>query len=221
MSNFNNIAQPWSAAAPVNNRLPVNPDHPFYFKHWPANWEFGYIEVQKGKKTESKPIYFPCINLERVVPGVNGVSQLQGEIGDPSSRLGRLRQRGYTILEPNNFDYLRVYPAKYGGKKHAPKWESFRVLAGQVISEFDMVNFNQWRLSLVVNGYIQLPDPHFLELMIMAQKRVSERLVPSQHLPEIRKKLDSEYKRISEMEFAMAEIKKQGHKYYEDLLNVD
>jgi hypothetical protein len=221
MSDFNSIAQPWSMAAPTQNKLPVNPDHPFYYKHWPANWEFGYSEYKKGKKTELKPVFYPSITMERVVPGVNGVSQLQGEIGDPGSRLGRLQQKGYTILDPNNFDYLRVYPAKYGGKRHSSKWETFRVLAGQVVTEFNTKEFNKWRVGLIVDGYIQLPDSHFLELIILSQKRISERLIASQHLPEIRKKLDAEYKRISDMELAMKDIKECGHKYYEDLVNVD
>jgi len=218
MNNYNTMAQPWSMVAPTNNRLPVDPDHPFYYKHWPANWEFGYVEVKKGKKTESKPVFFPGVHMERVVPGVNGVSQIRGELGDPSSRLGKLQSQGFIILDPGKFDYLRVYPAKYGGKRHAPKFESFRVLAGRVISEFDRVAWDNWRIKLIADGVINTPDPHFLELIIMAQNGVAERLIPSQHLPEIRKKLDAEYKRIEDMKIAMSAVKNNALQYYESLV---
>ncbi len=220
MSNFNAMAQPWSMAAPNNNYLPINPDHPFYYKHWPANWEFGYVEVKKGKKTEKKPVFFPGVEMERVVPGVNGVHQIAGEIGDPSSRLGMLRHKGFTILEPTQFDYMRVYPAKFGGKKHSPKWETYKVLAGQVIPSFDRKAWDNWRLQLIVDGNIQAPDPHFLELLIITEKKTPDRLIPSQHLPEVKKQLDAEYKKIADMEIAYNAILKDGYKYYEELIDV-
>jgi hypothetical protein len=221
MNNYNQMAQPWSQVAPTARNLPVNPDHPFYYKHWPANWEFAYIDMKKGKKTIQSPVYLPSIDMERVVPGVNGVHQINGELGDPSSRLGKLRQQGFVILDPTEHDYMRVYPARYGGKRHAPKWQSFRVLAGQVIAEFDKIAFNQWRINLISSGIINPPDPHFMELMIISYSKLSDRLIPSQHLPEIKKKLDAEYKKQSDMKQAMIDISEQGAKYYEGLLNVD
>ena len=219
MNNFNTMAQPWSVAAPQNNILPIEPDHPFYYKHWPANWEFSYFVNLTGKKQKTTPVFLPGIEMERVIPGVNGVHQINGEIGDPSSRLGKLRQQGHVILEPTQFDYLTVYPAKYGGKKHSPKWQSYRVLAGQVISDFDKQAFDQWRIQLIIDGTITPPDSHFLELYIINEQRVPERLIPSQHLPEVKKQLDSAYKKIDDMTTAMNKIIENPINYYESLLN--
>ena len=221
--NYDTLSQPWSQTAPENTRLPINPDHPFYYKHFPANWEFGYLKVNvtKGKKTEEKtlPVFFPEVRMERVVPGVNGVHQINGELGDPSSRLGKLRQAGYVILDPRDHDYMRVYPARYGGKKHSPKFESFRVLANKVIQDFDRKAFNRWRLELIVNGTIQIPHDHFMELMILDTKKDPLRYQHSQHIPEVKAQLELLYKKIEDMETARQSILSKGLSYYEELLN--
>ena len=221
MTNLSELAQPWAMHNPQNNRLPINPNHPFYYRHWPANWEFGsMIKADvKGKKSKLNHVFFPSVDIERVVPGVNGVHQIQGEIGDPSSRLGKLRQKGFVILDPNDHDYMRVYPAKFGGKHHAPKWQTFRVLAGQIISKFDMESWNLWRIELITQGLIEIPHEHFMELSIITARRYPERLIPSQHLPEVKKKLDSAYAKIKIMETTMNSIIKNGLSYYEGLLD--
>ena len=216
---FTERAQPWSLAAPGVQHLPIDPNHPFYYRHWPANWDFKIFEITKGKKQVDCPVFLPSVDMERVVPGVNGVHQIRNEIGDPSSRLGKLRQQGHIILEPTEHDYIRVYPAKYGAKHHAPKWQQFRVLAGQVISKFDRDEFDRWRIQLIIAGTIPLPDPHFMELYIIQARKQPARLIPSQHLTEVKAQLDLLYKRIRDMESAMATIKSKGTAYYEEILN--
>jgi len=219
--NFDNISQPWSMVRPSNTRLPVNPDHPFIYKHFPANWEFSYISVSSGKKIKQVPVYLPSVEMERIVPGVNGVHQIQGELGDNSARLGKLQQQGYIILDPERHDYMRVYPAKYGGSKHSPKWENFKILAGQVISKFDRAAWNQWRIQLMIDGTIPLPHDHFLELDIMAKKRLPQRYISQQHIPEIKSKLDGQYSRIADMETARRGVLDLGIEYYKELIHVD
>lgn len=220
---FNNLSQPWSQSIPENTTLPVSPDHPFYYKHFPANWEFGYWtkNVTKGKKTEEVevPVFLPSIRMERVVPGVNGVHQIKGELGDPSSRMGKLRQLGHVILDPRDHDYMRVYPARYGGKRHAPKFETFRILANRVIRTFDRVAFNKWRMELMVNGTIAMPNDHFLELAVIDAKKIPQGLFAMQHIPQIKGQLDAIYKKIEDMEQARSGVASSGLAYYEELLN--
>tara|TARA_Y100000114_G_C11733570_1_gene314933 strand:- start:391 stop:1053 length:663 start_codon:yes stop_codon:yes gene_type:complete len=216
---LDNLSQPWSMARPQNTRLPISPDHPFYYKHFPANWDFKYITVKAGKKEKQIPVFLPSVDMERVVPGVNGVHQIQGELGDPSSRLGKLRQAGHVVLDPNEHDYMRVYPAKYGGRKHSPKWESFRVLAGQVVKSFDKVAFDLWKIKLMIDGYIQLPHDHFMELEIIQARKHPDRYISQQHLPEVKTKLEELYKRIADMETARQGILEKGLQYYEELIN--
>ena len=221
--NYDTLSQPWSQTAPENTRLPISPDHPFYYKHFPANWEFGYwtVNVTKGKKTEEKslPVFFPSVDIERVVPGVNGVHQINGELGDPSSRLGKLRQAGYVILDPRDHDYMRVYPARFGGKKHSPRFETYKILANKIIRNFDQVAFNRWRLELMVNGHIDIPHDHFMELALIDIKKRPDRYINQQHLPEVKTRLVTMYKKIEDMETARQSILSKGLAYYEELLN--
>ena len=159
MTNLSELAQPWAMHNPQNNRLPINPNHPFYYRHWPANWEFG--SITQGKKSKLNHVFFPSVDIERVVPGVNGVHQIQ----------------------------------------------------------FDKENWNLWRIELITQGIIEIPHEHFMELSIITAKRYPERLIPSQHLPEVKKKLDSAYAKIKIMETTMNSIIKNGLSYYEGLLN--
>ena len=217
--NYESLSQPWSMAAPQVTRLNISPDHPFYYVHIPKNWDFAMIEV-KDKKTKKKevPIFLPSIEMERVVPGVNGVHQIKGELGDGSSRLGKLRSKGYVILDPQDHDYMRVYPAKYGGKKHSPRWQTYQSLAGEIITNFDRLGFNLWKIELILNGDIDLPHDHFLQLQIQKEKQRPNRFIAQQHLPEIKNKIDNCYAKIEQMELARKAINADGLEYYRSIL---
>lgn len=216
--NYDSISQPWSLAAPQVKRLNITPDHPFYYVHIPKNWDFTYIEIKNKKSTKKVPVFLPSIEMERVVPGVNGVHQIQGELGDGSSRLGKLRSRGYVILDPEQFDYMRVYPARYGGRKHSPIWENFRSLAGELIKTFDQEAFKLWKVQLLLDAHIELPHDHFLELAINTKKNAPNRFISQQHLPEIKNKLDSIYSTIADMETARKGINAEGLEYYRSIV---
>ena len=219
MTNYDNLAQPWSMSNPKQTRLPVNPNHPFYYKHWPANWDFVYLEKKVGKKVKKIGVFAPSVDMERVVPGVNGVHQIEGEIGDPSSRMGKLQQKGYVVLQPDRHDYMTVYPARYGGRYHAPKWEKIRVLAGQVIKKFDKEAFLEWKIQLMIDGYLQGPEDHFVELKIIEEEKLPNRFLSEQHLPEIKKKLEEQYQRIADMKQARSDLLEKGLSVYEGLIN--
>jgi hypothetical protein len=77
------------------------------------------------------------VRMERVVPGVNGIRQIHGEIGNPGSRIGRLQQQGWIYLDPQRYDYMHVYPVR-GGRYHVPKWMSVKVVAGHLIQKMDV-----------------------------------------------------------------------------------
>ena len=44
-------------------------------------------------------------------------------------------------------------------------------------------------------------------------------MIPSQHLTEVKRELDQIYKKIRDMEEAMAKIQEKGIAYYQEILN--
>lgn len=205
---------------PQNQYLPAKPNHPFFFKCHPSNWLFEYfdVEVEKGKKTETvkKGFFVPFVRMERIIPGVNGVHQVQKEIGNPSARIGQLQQDGWTYLDPRKYDYITVYPVR-GGRYHVPKWLTPKVIAGRLIEKLDREAKNKWVIDLMLKGDLPNPEPHFWELMVLDYKRRPERFIKNQHLPEIKRKIDAEYKIIDDMKQAIADFEQKGLEVYREI----
>ena len=100
MNNFTPTAQPWAPQSTNNTQmvLPTRPNHPLFAKWWPANWVWQTFEVTKtiaGKGnskdktvTTTVGLFVPLVELEQIRPGVNGVRQIRGELGDVSNRIG-------------------------------------------------------------------------------------------------------------------------------------
>lgn len=210
------------------NLLPARPNHPFYYKWHPTNWQFVYRDVKvvtgKGEKaktvTKSKGFFIPQIRMERVVPGVNGIQQIQGEIGNPGSRIGKLQQQGWIYLDPQKYDYMHVYQVR-GGRYHVPKWMSIKVVANRLIEKMDTAAFQLWSVNLMRSNILGMPEPHFWELAIInkGKGRTIDSLVKQQHLPEMKEKLDQIHATVKDMKDFIKEFEKRGLDIYQDFTN--
>lgn len=219
--NNNMNAQKWT---PIQNHqqqyLPAKPNHPFYYKCHPSNWLFQYfdVEVEKGKKTEvvKKGFFVPHVRMERIVPGANGIHQIDKELGNPSSRIGTLQSQGWTYLDPRKYDYMVVYPVR-GGRYHVPKWLQPKAIAGRLITKMDNIAKLKWNVSLLVNGDLPFPETHFWELMIIDYQKRPERFLRDQHIPEVKKKIDADYQIISDMKKALKDFEERGLEVYQEI----
>lgn len=218
--------QSWSPMTSATTQtLPARPNHPFYYKWHPTNWQFVYRDVTtttgKGDKekttTTRKGFFIPHIRMERVIPGVNGIHQINGEVGNPGSRIGKLQQQGWVYLEPNKFDYMHVYPVR-GGRYHVPRWTSIKVVAGRLIEKLDTAEFQQWCVNMLRSNMLGNPEVHFWELAIIEKERgrMTEMLIKNQHIPEKKAQLDAIRATVSDMKAFVAEYEKRGMAIYED-----
>ena len=212
--------QPWAPMAQQQqNLLPTRPNHPFYYKWHPSNWQFVYREVQvksgKSTKTIKKGFFIPHLRMERVVPGVNGVHQISGEIGNPGSRIGALQQQGWVYFDPQKYDYMHVYPVR-GGRYHVPKWTNIRVVANRLIQKMDTNGFQNWCVNMLRSNMLGVPEPHFWELMILEKNNSTtmEGLLKQQHVPEKRQQLDELKQTIQDMKDFLKEYESMGMDVY-------
>lgn len=227
--NFKTQAQPWAPQNPHNAQLvlPTRANHPMFAKWWPANWMWQTFEVTetipatgKGKDkeiTKTVGVFVPNIELEQIRPGVNGVRQIRGEMGDVSNRIGQLQREGWIYLDPKRHDYIRMYDAR-GGKFYTDRFTDVRVLANRVIKTFDRDAFNQWALQLLVNGELGPIEPEFWKLYVTDFKKRPDRLVRQQHLPEIKEKLNAMQQQIVAMETFIESYNTHGINVYQPVL---
>ena len=223
--NMNIKPQNWTPLEkPQTAVLPARPNHPFFYKWHPSNWDFFYMDVKKttgkGEKakttTVKKGFFVPSIRMERVVPGVNGIRQVAGEVGTPGSRIGSLQQKGWIYLDPQRFDYMHVYPVR-GGRYHVPKWQNVKVVAGHLIEKMDMEAFRMWCVDLLQSNILGTPEPHFWELIIHRESKIPQKLINSQHLPEVKAKIDEINDKLKAMKAFKKEFETRGLDIYNDL----
>ena len=209
--------QPWAPMqAQQTNLLPAKPNHPFFYNWHPSNWEFIYWDVPKGKGTVKKGFFVPMVRMERIVPGVNGVHQVNGEIGNPSSRIGQKQQNGWVYLDPNKHDYMHIYSVR-GGRYHVPKWMNIKVVAGRLIQKMDTKAFHLWCANLLCSNMLGEVEPHFWELAILNKQKEPEKLRTQQHIPEVKQQIDTMYQTIKDMKAFVAEYQERGLDIYEDM----
>jgi len=220
--------QQWSPmTTQTTSTLPARPNHPFYYKWHPTNWQFVYRDVEtvtgKGEKaktvTKRKGFFIPHLRMERVMPGVNGIHQIQGEMGNPGSRIGQLQQQGWIYLDPAKYDYMAVYPVR-GGRYHVPKWTNIKVVANRLIQKMDKDAFQDWSVNMLRSNILGEPEPHFWELAIHEQSRGRhiDILIKQQHLPEKKEQLDAIHAMVKDMKAFVSEFEKRGVEIYEDFV---
>lgn len=213
--------QPWAPVQTTQQALlPEQANHPFFYKWHPSNWGFHYFEqeVSKGKTTKSERVgvFIPNIRMERIIPGVNGVHQIQGERGNAGSRIGNLQQQGWIYLDPGKYQYIHQYKVR-AGYYHCAKWQSVRVVGNRVIKNFDRDAFLKWSCSLIADGTLQPIEPHFWELEILTHQKSIGRMQNSQHIPEVKQKIEEHYKIKQDMLSFIEAFKEKGIELYREI----
>jgi hypothetical protein len=189
MTNYDTIAQPW-AETPNRVKLPTLANAPWFYAHHPLQWdvvEFKKIEhVTKNKKiTQVETTTFlllPKVDKIPMVPGVNNVR----DGGDLTLMRGQMHKEGWVILEPQDHNYINVYPCR-NGKYFAPRFTKMETLANQLIQTFDHEEFNAWRKTLIASHKIALPHEHVCRLMqIELEQKINN--LKDTHLPHMQVK---------------------------------
>ena len=196
--NYSDIAQPWQQKTNIERKLPRRSNSPFFFAHFPSNWELHFFETtikKKSKKGDTeeeeviiKPLLIPDLHAIFETPGCNGIRDMGKGKGDSTYLKARMSSQQWTILEPNMHDYLRVYPC-INGKYHTDKFQTLELLGNEVIETQNKKDFANWKRELVLNGHIKPPHEHIIKKKILELQRNIERKIRSQHIPEIKKKI--------------------------------
>jgi hypothetical protein len=216
---FSTLAQPWQQQKAAAQTLPTKRNHSYFFAHNPRNWEFIYFEeTQKTEGKRAKKIkkgyWLPLLSTIQEHPGVNGVRDGGNGRIDSSITRTKMKDKGWTILSPSDFDYMRIYPA-LNGKYHSNKFEKLESLAGTLIKEFDHDSFNQWRLELLKSGSIPAPHHSILKRIRLDAAEQINRQMRYQHIPEIKQQIENLQNIISDMDKAIQEIQEKGLEAYE------
>lgn len=227
--NYKTEAQPWAPQSTHNAQmvLPTRPNYPMFAKWWPANWVWQTFEVTKTVKgvgkakdkeeTTTVGVFVPNVEFETIRPGVNGVRQIRGEIGDVSNRIGQLQREGWIYLDPKRHDYIRAYPAR-GGQYFADRFTDIRVLANRMIKTFDRNEYNKWCVTLLANGELGHIEPQFWQLLIRDFEKRPDRLIRQQHLPEIKQRIDDLNATLVQMRQFVNDYKTNGIELYKQVI---
>ena len=210
--NYEDIAQPWQTTAQQQITLPTRSNNRFFYKHHPKNWELHYFETQ-GKKPIRKPVWLPELHVHHETPGVNGT---RGFTNTPDSGLARTRlvDKGWTIINPAQHDYLRKYPARKGSY-WADKFTTLENIGGELVKSYRHDLFAEWRLELMQKAVLQLPHKTFIQRQMMDVQRRIERHTRNQHIPEIAAKLKGLQDLHSDMKLALQDLEKNRIEHYE------
>lgn len=209
---YNDIAQPWQPnKRSAQKRIPKKANSSWLYMHHPTQWSLEY--VADGKKKEKKPIFLPVFSRLIFKPGVNGCS---GTEEAPDTRLARLQaiDRGNTLIDPEQHDYLRIYPA-LGGELTLNKWQKIENLGGKIFFTGDDEGFREWRKSLVSDGTIKPPHEQILLGIIRKQQEIIIMHQSKPHIPSAVKEETAAQKKMADMETARNAVMKEGVKYYE------
>jgi len=209
---YTTYGQPWQKKKIETHRLPVKANHIFFLKHHPQNWELVYIDIKKGKETIKKPYWLPALHTHKLTPGVNGC-QMNGKQIDSSLAKSRVLDEGYTIIDPEKYDYIRVYPCNRGNY-HVDKFTKIERIGNRIVTTYNLNDYNLFRKDLVKAGAIKLPHPVILKGIIVDTKKRLHRKGNKSHIPEQRRIMDELVLQIEDMEKCIDTIEKTGIKYY-------
>ena len=209
---YSTFGQPWQKRQVNRTRLPIRGNSMFIYTHYPENWELITMITKKGKTESKKDYWVPVLNCIRLTAGVNGV-QMNGKHLDTSVARAQLMDGGQTILEPEEHDYIRVYPA-HKGSYYCDRFTKIEQIGKRVVKTFQHEDFNLWRIKLVKDGYIKLPHPLLLKDVIEENQKILNRKGNKSHIPEQRKQMDLIAEKIVDMKTAITELEKNGVKCY-------
>ena len=203
-------AQPWS---PKNHSqstlLPLKSNSRFFWTHNPKNWDL--FHFTRGKKMI--PCLLPSLGNLPVVAGTNGIQQ-NGRLADSSHTRTVLADRGLTVLNPAEHDYLCVYQCK-NGSYYADKWTKIEVIAGTPVFTYDHEGLAEFRRHLVLDGHIKPPHEAFIKLMLINAQRIIDKYSLDQHIPERALKMKAKQEDYKSIKSFMALLSKEGVKCYD------
>lgn len=209
---YDDIAQPWAPSArDTSRRIPKRANAPWRYMHHPTSWSLEY--VQDGKKKEKKPIWLPKFSRMIFKAGVNGVGGTQD---NPQTAMARLQaqDRGNTIIDPERYDYLRVYPA-IGGDLTLNKFQKIDNLGGKIFISSDDDAFAEFRRELVAVGAIKAPHEQILAGLQRKQQEIIIMHSSKPHIPQAVVEQTAAQKKLEDMQKATEAIQKHGIQYYE------
>jgi hypothetical protein len=218
MTDYTKYAQPWEQKTDVQTRIPKAANSRFFFAHNPENWELKIIEGivmnDEGKKKKQKiPMLLPVLSSIHEIPGVNGTRAVGSRI-DSSIMRTNLLDQGWTMLDPVQHDYVRVYPA-HKGNYHTSKWIKLEKVGKRVIEHFDADGFDLWRIELMKTGALNTPHPQIASIRLISMSRAMARLERDQHIPEVANRLKSKQIELKNTKSAIARVDKMGKLAYE------
>lgn len=213
---YSNFAQPWQETRDKQTRIPIKANARFFFAHFAENWELVLFETKpeegkKGRRVEI-PLFLPMLSTIPEEAGVNGCRTV-GQRLDSSLLKAQMINKGWTIIEANQHDYLRTYPATRG-TYYTTRWTTLEKVGSRILHSFSRDEFNEWRRELMDNGSIPLPHPQIVKLQLIDQNREISKLEQNQHIPEIAVKLKSAHKRHADIKKGIARIQKLKAKTY-------
>lgn len=213
MTNLNEIAQPWQRERATMQTINLPPNNRFFYGHYPTNWEIKYIEKPSGKKTIKTAIWLPVLSTHWISAGVNG-GRANGKNVDDSYQTAKLLRLGWTIIDPNRIDYLVSRRTKGGGRFWSCKFTKFTAAGLRILKQFNQNDFDQWRIELVANGYIPMPNLQILAGIYSDESNKIERKINKQHIPEIKIQIEKINTDREAMQTAIDDLDKNGIEVY-------
>lgn len=156
----NYSGQAASKPAAMKELVKLEPIAPWWYIHHPARWTY-----RDGE-------WLPWLSELRADPGVANVDRS----GAMDMAEVVKRRQGWTLIpwDAEAGGYCIAYEG-VAGMVHLSKWQRPKLVAGQTRIESDEVGYWEFCRRLVSDGYIQLPDPDFIEIHIDRQaKKVDE-----------------------------------------------
>jgi len=146
-------ARPQAMANMLN--MPSNAQ--WWYTHHPAHWQ-----LVEGE-------WLPDLTQMVAIPGLNRVDKN----GDTALTEVHLAKKGATVIpwevEPGG--YCMQF-AGVNGPVYLSKWEKPKLVAGQLRVTPDEAGYREFRKRLIVEGWVKVPDPDFIDVIIGRQERL-------------------------------------------------
>ena len=200
----------WTESVSQNKRLNLETQPRFILFHNPKNWELVKHKPEGRKK--SQWLLLPQLNQLMCVSGVNNVDDVGGRI-DTTFATASLQKEGFTVLFPEQHNYLVSYPVT-SGRRFDFVFNEYEQIGNTVIQTFNHQKYNEWKRQLIVNGTIQPPHEHFIKLMIHKVRPLIDKYSEMLHSPVGKKKYEEACERVEILEKQIELLKTKGKGIY-------
>jgi hypothetical protein len=144
--------------------------------------------------------WLPVLAQMRATPGVNAVDK----DGDTSGAETKLRREHWTVIP---WDVIEGgYVTEYDGVRgpvRLSRWETPRMVAGQVVITPDEAGYREFLRGLVSSGVVRAPDPYTTDAIKERQRfRVAENSKRAANDPEAARRLEADKALLAQMDSA-------------------